>query len=77
MFIPRDVLARVYDELTEWRYDDPAIGQGVGAFCENIVNGVYLSEDYGFCALLKQMAEPVICDPTVIVKHYGQSVWTY
>lgn len=57
-------------------YIDPIVGQGVALFETSINNNTYMSEDYSFCDLCKDAGIDVICDPSVIVEHYGQSVWT-
>ena len=76
LFIPREILETIYAENPEWQYDIPGVGPGCAMFVENIVAQTYLSEDYGFCHLLRNMGVPIYCDPTIVVKHYGQSVWS-
>lgn len=75
LLIDKPILKQLYETYQDRAYGDPITGPGVALFEQIIVNETYLSEDYGFCYLLKQQGIPIVCDPSVIVTHYGQAGW--
>ena len=75
MFIDRTCIAALIEAHPRAAYDDPIIGTGHALFESEIADRVYLSEDYSFCRLLKKEGIDVICDPDIVVNHYGASVW--
>ncbi len=76
MLIEREVIQRFYKERKR-RYTDDVLGKCTSIFECRVVDDVYLTEDYGFCHDARKLGFKIMCDPRVIVKHYGQSVWKY
>ncbi len=75
MLVPRSAFDALIESGDVSAYEDAGIGPGYDFFQCGAVDGVYLSEDYGFCYLLKKAGVPVKVHPTVQVKHYGAAYW--
>lgn len=58
-------------------YTDPIIGQAWDFFRDGVDGDDWLSEDYGFCKLLNEQGIPVVCEPSVVVAHYGSACWLF
>lgn len=77
MAIDRSVLESLADAHPELRYTDHAVGQAHALFEPAIVNGAYLSEDYGFCELAKRAGHQILVHPSLVVRHYGAMFWRW
>lgn len=77
LFIDRTVIERLQRAYPERKYLDPIVGEGYALFESEIVSETYLSEDYGFCELCREQGTGILCNPKVIVKHYGSGVWEF
>ena len=77
LFIDRDVFERLKASELVSEYTDPIIGQAWDFFRDGVSGDNWLSEDYGFCDLCNEAGIPVLCDPSVIVKHYGVACWSF
>ena len=75
MFIDRSAFKRLIDAGEVSAYQDAGIGPGYDFFPCGAVGGTYLSEDYGFCQLLKTAGIDIYCEPAIQVKHYGAAFW--
>lgn len=75
MFIDRSAFEALVDTGDVLAYQDAGIGPGYDFFPCGVVEGTYLSEDYGFCQLLKSAGITIYCDPDIQVKHYGAAFW--
>lgn len=42
----------------------------------DVVDGVELPEDYGFCKRVRESGMSVVCDPTIRLKHWGLKGYT-
>lgn len=74
MFIDREVIEDFYRE-PDRVYQDDTVGTGAAIFECEVVNGAYLTEDYGFCHQVRQRGHKIVCDPSIVVTHYGMCRW--
>lgn len=75
--IDRDVFERLRESENVQEYTDPIVGQAWDFFRDGVAGDVWLSEDYGFCELCRACDVPIVCDPAVIVNHYGTAAWRH
>ncbi len=76
MLIERKVIERFYRDRRRI-YDDDQLGRCAAIFECEIVDRTYLTEDYGFCHQARRFGFHILCDPSIIVNHYGQGVWSH
>lgn len=76
MLIEREVIEKFYG-IPDLLYDDDVLGECADIFRCAVVNRTYLTEDYGFCYWAQRAGFNIVCDPSIIVAHYGQGVWAY
>lgn len=74
MLIDRIVIEKFYADESRL-YNDAQIGPSCAIFENVLSNKIYLTEDYGFCLQARQMGFKILCDPDIVVSHYGQCVW--
>lgn len=74
LLLDRSILASL--ALSVPRYTDPIVGQAYEFFPTYVDNDTLLSEDYGFCKLLKDAGIPIWVHPHIQVKHYGMACWS-
>ena len=77
LMIKREVIQKMFDEYPlkkykntiglEPKYDDLCYA----LFDTMLVNGHYLSEDYGFCCLWKRLGGSIHLDKSIVLGHYG------
>ncbi len=77
MAIDRNVLETLWSRHPELTYDDSMGGKGCALFEPVLVDGAYLSEDYGFCELARAEGFSVWVEPFIKVRHYGQAFWSF
>jgi len=75
MCIDRQVFEALIESGAVEGYSDAGIGPGFDFFPAGPVGDTYLSEDYGFCRLLKAAGIAIYCHPGIQVKHYGPAFW--
>jgi hypothetical protein len=75
LFVPRTAFEALIESEAVSAYEDAGIGPGYDFFPVGVVDGVFLSEDYGFCYLLKKAGVPIKVHPAIQVKHYGSAYW--
>jgi hypothetical protein len=85
--IAREVLERIIKEMPELRYD-PDEGDGepgslwdffrVGVWeCPETGYRRYLSEDWWFCQIARDLGYDVMMDTQIVCKHVGQFVYPF
>jgi hypothetical protein len=77
LMIKREVIQKMFDNYPHLKYKN-TIGLDTkyndlcyALFDTMLVNGHYLSEDYGFCNLWKQLGGSIHLDKSIVLGHYG------
>jgi hypothetical protein len=76
LLITRSAIKKLIRKHPELEYRNDIDGYGTGGnfynlFNVGIRNGIYESEDWGFCSLWKEAGGKVLIHPKVNVKHVG------
>ena len=77
LMIKREVIQKMFDEYPLKKYKntiglEPKYNDLCYALFDTmLVNGHYLSEDYGFCRLWKRLGGSIYLDKSIILGHYG------
>ncbi len=75
--IDRKVFERLKGSDLVMPYECPIAGSAWDFFRDYVSDGVFLSEDYGFCELVRAHDIPVTCYPDIVVNHYGVAPWRF
>jgi len=77
LMIKREVIQKMFDNYPHLKYKntiglDPKYDDLCYALFDTmLINGHYLSEDYGFCHLWRQLGGSIYLDKSIILGHYG------
>lgn len=80
LMIHRDVFNDIRKKYPEHAYkpeNDESGGDYYDYFRVGVVDGRYLSEDYYFCWLAREVGHTVYMDPSVLVTHIGHASYPY
>lgn len=76
LMIKREAILKLTEQHLELKYKNDIDGYGTGdnfynLFNAGIRNGIYESEDWGFCSLWKESGGQVLIHPDINLKHVG------
>jgi hypothetical protein len=76
LMIKREAILKLIEQHPELKYRNDIDGYGTGdnfynLFNAGIRNGIYESEDWGFCSLWKESGGQVLIHPDINLKHVG------
>jgi len=72
LMIHRSVFEQMKEEYPELKHEEGHVGECYAFFDTEIVDGVYMSEDFNFCRLWRNMGGEIILDPSIKLGHHGQ-----